>query len=122
SLSTNSANKTFFKHVYVLGPGSQVTVRAKGLQIQTHWSAENIIDVRYKTKAEYSEHLRSLLEEAVAARIRTTYPVAAHISGGLDSSSIAILANRQLRQQSRGLDTAYTWSPAKSDAYPTIKK
>lgn len=102
-------------------PGQQIQVRATGVTQKKHWLASDAADVRYKTPSEYTEHFRELLEEAITARIRTNYPIGAHLSGGLDSSGLAMLANRQLRQQGRSLNMTYTWSPATSDAYPPAR-
>jgi asparagine synthase (glutamine-hydrolysing) len=50
------------------------------------------------TKAECSEELRLRLDDAVRVRVRTTDPViAAEVSGGFDSSSVAALAAAALR-------------------------
>lgn len=114
--------RTFFKHLELLYPGQQMCVSPAGLTLQTHWSADNAPDVRYKAVAEYAEHFRSVLEIAVAARVRTDYPVGAHLSGGLDSTGVTVLANRQLRKNGRSLDMTYTWSPSKSEAYPPVRR
>src|SRR5207249_2474230 len=43
------------------------------------------------------------VDQAVSARLRGSGPVAAHLSGGLDSSGIVVLAARKLREQGRKL-------------------
>lgn len=43
--------------------------------------------------------LRMLIEEAVAARMPNSGPVACHLTGGLDSSAISVLAARAARQR-----------------------
>jgi asparagine synthase (glutamine-hydrolysing) len=50
--------------------------------------------VRYKTDEEYGEQFRSLLEESVRCRLRSTTPAGVLMSGGLDSTSVACLAAR----------------------------
>jgi asparagine synthase (glutamine-hydrolysing) len=114
-------NRMLFKHLRRLPAGSYITLDETGLQQTTYWSGENVREVRYKTPGEYSEHFRALFNQAVAARVRTPYPVGAHNSGGLDSSGVTALANRELRRSGRSLTMTYTWSPAKSDAYPPVK-
>jgi len=57
--------------------------------------------------AEYEEALRDVLGAAVKARLRTHRGVGAHLSGGLDSGSVAAFAARELRARGRAL---YTFS------------
>jgi asparagine synthase (glutamine-hydrolysing) len=57
--------------------------------------------------------VRATLEAATQARLRlpdlrTPHPVAAHLSGGIDSSTVAVLAARELR--ARGLPPPLTFS------------
>ncbi|HQT27470.1 MAG TPA: asparagine synthase C-terminal domain-containing protein, partial [Burkholderiales bacterium] len=52
---------------------------------------------------EASEALSSALTEAVRSRLPENGPVAAHLSGGLDSSAISVLASRMLREENRSL-------------------
>lgn len=116
-----TSKKTFFKEFHMVQPGQQISVSAAGLTQRTYWSAEDAPDVRYKTPVQYADHFRSILEVAIADRIRTDYPVGAHLSGGLDSSGIVVLANRHLKQHGRRLAMTYTWSPPKSEAYPSVR-
>lgn len=57
---------------------------------------------------EYVETLLKLLEESVRTRSRSSFPIASHLSGGLDSSSISVLAARILKEKNRKLLT-YNW-------------
>ena len=43
--------------------------------------------------------LRRLLEEATAARLPASGPAACHLSGGLDSSAVTVLAAREMRRR-----------------------
>ena len=52
-----------------------------------------------------------LCARAVRDRLRGSGPVGAHLSGGLDSSGIAVLAARELRRQGRAAPLAFTWLP-----------
>lgn len=103
--------KTFFQNIHIVPPGQQQALQSGLLRQSSHWNPRNAPDIRYKTPTEYSEHLYELLRTATSSRVRTSYPVGAHISGGLDSSGVAVLANRILREQGRQLEMAYTWSP-----------
>lgn len=51
------------------------------------------------------QSIRNSLEQAVSLRMMTQRPVACLLSGGLDSSLIAALVQKQLRQQNKCLET-----------------
>lgn len=53
--------------------------------------------VEHRDPRAYEEELRRLWREAVAARLRTPGAVWAELSGGLDSSSVACMADRLIR-------------------------
>ncbi|MEO8392844.1 MAG: asparagine synthase-related protein, partial [Chloroflexota bacterium] len=112
--------QTFYRDIFKLPAGAQISVSADGLHERLHWSPELRERIVYKDPREYADHLRALIEEAVRARLRTPFPVAAHMSGGLDSSGVTVIAARLLRQQNRELVRAYTWSPPISDEYPLM--
>jgi asparagine synthase (glutamine-hydrolysing) len=52
---------------------------------------------------EAARELRRLVDEAVKCRLPRNREIGAHLSGGLDSSSIAVLAARRLREEGRSL-------------------
>ncbi|MCC5947044.1 MAG: hypothetical protein JJT89_01195 [Nitriliruptoraceae bacterium] len=63
----------------------------------------------------------ALTREAVRCRLGTDRSTtAAHLSGGLDSSSIAVLAARELRAQGDELVAAYSWAPS-PDAFGPVR-
>jgi asparagine synthase (glutamine-hydrolysing) len=100
---------TFFKAVKKLPPASTLIVSKNRLSVSAYWDIDAIPPVCYETREAYLEHFRKLLEEAVKARLRTSYPVAAHLSGGLDSSSVAVMAARTLENRSQTI-FAYNWA------------
>lgn len=58
--------------------------------------------------------IRRLLEQAVRRRLPPTGPAASHMSGGLDSTPIAILAARALQAEGR-VCLAYSFQEARTD-------
>jgi len=69
--------------------------------------------------------LRRLVEEAVAARLPAAGPVACHLSGGLDSSAVTVLAARAMRRRggavlALSMTTPAARGPADRDERPLI--
>src|SRR5262249_9429090 len=83
---------TYYKDILRVPPGSIVSVRDSSLLKTRFWNADNIRDVRFKHDHEYVEAFEELLHAAVKANLRSHRVPCATITGGLDSSSISIIA------------------------------
>lgn len=101
---------TFFQNIYRVPFSYQITVTAHGITKSRHWSPPPGGSLRYPNRDDYIEHVLGILDEAVACRIRTELPIGSHISGGIDSTSVTVVAARRLRPQGRDLPV-YSWSP-----------
>lgn len=91
--------RSFFEGVSQLPPGSVATLRrGAALLIGRYWDAD-LGDDRVDhglTEPRALAELGGLLEDAVKLRLRADVPVAGYLSGGLDSSLLCALAQRQL--------------------------
>ncbi|MEH7106966.1 asparagine synthase-related protein [Bacillus sp. JJ1764] len=61
--------------------------------------------LKLKSNEEYEEAFKEVYQRAVNDRLRTIHKVGAHLSGGLDSGSVACLAAPALRGESKQLHT-----------------
>ncbi len=93
-------DKTLFQDVHKLLPGHALTLKANGeLTVQKYWDLDFTIDVEHTE--EYFEHqLLRLLEDTVRLQLRADVPIGTHLSGGLDSSTVACLASSLLPDSS----------------------
>ncbi|MBM3462488.1 MAG: asparagine synthetase B [Armatimonadetes bacterium] len=96
---------TYFAAVRKLAPGQALLWEDGALRVWRWWSPDDVEPLRLASPMEYVERLRHLVREAVAARLRSAAPVGAHMSGGLDSMPVAVLA---ARLGGRPMDT-FTW-------------
>jgi asparagine synthase (glutamine-hydrolysing) len=112
--------RTFFAGVHKLPPAHLLIVDEKGVRHRPYWQPEAAPPVRLPTDEAYIAQLRELFTEAISCRTRAAYPVAAHFSGGLDSSSIAVVAARALREDGRQLARGFSWAqtPAEGESFP----
>ena len=104
--------RTFFAQVRKLPSGHALEVAAAAPpRLRRHWRPERAPRVRRASDDAYAEELLDLGARAVRDRLRGPDPVGAHLSGGLDSSTVAVLAARELRRAGRPPPLAYTWLP-----------
>ena len=85
---------TPFKHVRALLPGQYAVVADHDLETfkcHTYWSLPHVTDAptaKKKSVDTLEQELGELLEDSVKLRLRSDVPVAAFLSGGIDSSAI----------------------------------
>ncbi|MES2355329.1 MAG: asparagine synthase-related protein [Pseudomonadota bacterium] len=103
--------RSFFLGVERLAPGSWLRVTEKGIEKGTHWHLDPAVaGSNPMTPEDAAAQLAALITEAIRCRLPAQGPVAAHLSGGMDSASISILAAQMLRPQGRSL-LAYSFVP-----------
>jgi asparagine synthase (glutamine-hydrolysing) len=108
---------TFFEKLKKLPPASTLMVTTSNVFEKQYWYIEKSPTISYDTYDEYVQRLKVLLDEAVEARLRTAFPVASHLSGGIDSSPIAVLAARKLKKRKQKIH-AFNWiNIPKNDEY-----
>ena len=110
---------TFFKAVRKLPPGHTLTIEGGEARLERHWRPEHAPAARAASDDAYAEEFLNLYARAVTDRLRGPDPMGAHLSGGLDSSSIAVLAARELRRQGRSPPLAFSWLPTLGDHPPS---
>lgn len=105
--------RSLFIGVDRLQPGSWLRIGPGSPPVHgRHWQPGPAdVGWRHLKPADAAAELSVLFKKAVLRRLPATGPVAAHLSGGLDSSAICVLAARALRPQGRTLLT-YSHVPA----------
>jgi asparagine synthase (glutamine-hydrolysing) len=88
--------KTMYRAIRRLPAAHVLMADRRGVATSRYWSIEDAPDVRFAREDQYVDAFRERFTAAVHARLRTTHPIAAALSGGLDSSSIVCEARRQL--------------------------
>jgi len=101
-VSQPPATMSPLRNVGVIPPNQVVEFINGGLNtVRELWNPSRFITVRHRSDEEYEEHFREILKEAVGVRLRSNRPVFAELSGGLDSSTVVLMADHVLRQKNR---------------------
>ena len=90
--------KTMFKGIHKLEPGHSLTIdlaRDVNPSIRQWWDMHFEIDTDH-TEEYFAERLSALLSDAVKLRMRADVPVGSYLSGGLDSSTVVMLAKEAI--------------------------
>jgi asparagine synthase (glutamine-hydrolysing) len=85
------AGKTLFKGVRELQPGHHLKVANGRVEVDRYWEVYYDLDWNH-TEKHFEEQIEELLHDSVRLHLRSDVPVAAYLSGGLDSSTVASLA------------------------------
>lgn len=102
--------QTLFKGVKQLLPGHVLTVENGEVKTRRYW------DVRYEIDFDHSpiyfqNHLTELLDDSLSLHLRSDVPIGAYISGGIDSSLMALLAARHSDENRSGFHGRFTDYP-----------
>jgi asparagine synthase (glutamine-hydrolysing) len=107
---------TLYKNIWRLPPAHSLTLQIDQAPRQTqYWALKQSNEIYHRTDRAYAEEYRHHFEEAVRCRMSSAYPIGAHLSGGLDSSSVACMA-RHLNQRTVNGSPIHTFS----HTYPDV--
>lgn len=101
--------RTFFLDVRRLEPGHWMTYEGGRIDLRRYWDVPLTPrgERPRRSASEWSEGLREKLDEAVRLHLRSDVPVAAWLSGGIDSSAIAALACRHRERPLRAISLEF---------------
>jgi asparagine synthase (glutamine-hydrolysing) len=93
---------TFYREISRLPAGHCMSFNAGAATVRRYWALDARRELVLGSDGEYEEAFRELFAESVRCRLRSAFPVGTTLSGGLDSSSIACVARRDLRNGLQG--------------------
>ena len=92
---------TPYREIRAVDPGGALRITRAETSNHCHTKLEPNNQIRYGRDGEYEEHFRELFLKSVSCRLRTFGKVWAHLSGGLDSSSVVAAAAHITRENGR---------------------
>ncbi|HEX3861627.1 MAG TPA: asparagine synthase (glutamine-hydrolyzing) [Stellaceae bacterium] len=87
---------TLFRGIKQLMPGHALAVENGQVRVWRYWDVRYTIDFEHNERY-FERRLTELLDDTVDVHLRSDVPVGAYVSGGVDSSLIAILAGKTER-------------------------
>ncbi len=104
------SESTMFEGIEQLMPGHFMTVQSGAISITKYWDISYEIDYSW-TAESAEERLRELLADSIDVHLRSDVEVGSYLSGGLDSSLIAILAAGKSEFGGKGFHGRFTDYP-----------
>lgn len=102
----NLKELTFFREIQNLPQGCSLTWQDGKNFTREYWNIRHAPAVHYQTEREYLDHLDEILNAAVGCRLGGSTTTGSHLSGGLDSTTVALQAHCLLGGGESRLDTA----------------
>ena len=102
--------ETLWRGVYRLPPAHTLAITPSGVTVRQYWDFNPEARVEHARADEYAEHFREVFTRAVACRVRDARRVGVFLSGGIDSSSVAGVA--QAIQVAAGREAVHAFTVA----------
>ncbi|WP_342740134.1 asparagine synthase (glutamine-hydrolyzing) [Bradyrhizobium sp. B117] len=85
--------KTLFEQVDALLPGHSLTVQDGNVRVRRYWDVQYVVDFDH-SPSYFEGRFKELIADSMNIHLRADVPIGGYVSGGLDSSLIALLASR----------------------------
>lgn len=99
---------TFYSDIRRLPPAHALVVTETATRLVKYWALDPERELHLRSDDEYGEAFRDVMGEAVRSRLRSPAPIGLLLSGGLDSSAIAVVAERLLRDSGSAVLRTYS--------------
>ena len=99
-------NQTWFKDIFALEPGSYLTIEDNKVQITKYWDIAFNLDFN-RSYDSFKGELKETIIDAVKLHWQSDVPVGAHLSGGVDSSTIVSIASKYLTKNLHTFSSAF---------------
>ncbi|RDB04326.1 asparagine synthase-related protein [Runella aurantiaca] len=98
--------------VLKLKAGHFLQFNSDGIITKKYWEPERVKTDNNLSQPQMLAEIKALLQDAVHIRADPRFNAGAHLSGGFDSSTVAVLARKEYANQTRFY--GYSWSPDNS--------
>ena len=103
-----SGQETFFEGIHKLLPGRTLTWSAgEGLRTRRYWRLPTALDAAPDDAAARARRLRDDLTAAVRSHLMTDVPLGLFLSGGLDSTALAVLMAKMVPEPVRTFSVGF---------------
>ena len=100
---------TFYEDVFSVSPATTLVfdIGLKQLTERCYWKPDVAQFKHLYSEQDFAQAFQKAFKKAVNRRVFSDYEIASHLSGGLDSSSVSVLAQEKLKEEGRSLHTIH---------------
>ena len=99
-------NQTWFEEIFTLEPGSYLTISDAKIEQKRYWDIEFNVNSN-RSYNSFKKELKETIIDAIKLHWQGDVPVGAHLSGGVDSSSIVSIASKYLTDKLHTFSSAF---------------
>lgn len=110
---------TIYKSIRKVEPGHCVVFERGEARVEKYWNIDWNLEVSIDFE-EAKERVREIFSDAIRLRLRSDVPLGAFLSGGIDSSLVVALAQKQLSQPIRTFSIGFTEADFDETKYAQI--
>lgn len=114
--------RTHFADIKKIPSAHYLIATQDSCETHRYWRAEDIKERRWSNHEDCLEEFRGLLKQAICDRLPDNGRTGVHVSGGLDCSSLAVLAAEQLRSENKQPPVALSWYPPPNPDHTEYEK
>jgi len=92
-VNSAAVNLSPYKGICSASPCHNISIQSDRVTITKYWDFSPRKQIVYSRDSDYEEHFRHVFSEAVRKRLRSSYPILAELSGGMDSTAIVCVAD-----------------------------
>jgi len=102
--------ETPYRDISLMTPATRLSINANKTSAHIYWAPGNAPQERCKCPNEYGTRFLKLYKDCVRDALRTSGEIGIAMSSGLDSSSVGVLAAKELEKEKKALHS-YTFVP-----------
>lgn len=115
----SGTSDTLLDAVKIVPPGHILIAKDGTAVLQRWWEPDLIAENDALKDEDIVGRLGALIDQAVMHRLVGVDRVALHLSGGLDSSAIALLAQREMTARGKAFDLGFAWQDTAKIHHPS---
>ncbi|MBT5873548.1 MAG: asparagine synthetase B, partial [Candidatus Latescibacteria bacterium] len=96
---------TFYRDIVQIPKATAIAISSAGIEKHSYWRVAPTLGMEGVSDSDWIAGFRDLFFETIRCRLRSSTPVAALLSGGLDSSAIVAVAAQILAERGERLQT-----------------